>query len=124
MGRAPAVSSALLVSIAPSCARVMKSLLGADVAMGQPKWAESASWWVPALCWTAELCPNVAERLEWSVLRAFFKSQKSDIGRAPAASFFQILHNRISRKEITRTELGTKSLHPSYSLQPTAALAN
>jgi hypothetical protein len=98
----------------------MKSLLGADVAMGQPKWAESASWWVPALCWTAELCPNVAERLEWSVLRAFFKSQKSDIGRAPAASFY----NRISRKEITSTELGTKSLHTSYSLQPTAALAN
>jgi len=31
------------VSVAPSCACVIKSLLGADVAMGQPKWAESVS---------------------------------------------------------------------------------
>ena len=71
MGRAPAVASVLPVSIAPSCACVIKSLLGADVAMGQPKWAESASWWAAALFWTAERSPNVAERSEWGALRVF-----------------------------------------------------
>ena len=68
-------------AIAPSCACVIKSLLGADLAMGQPKWAESASWWAPALFWTAERSPNVAERSEWGALRVFSKSRGSDMGR-------------------------------------------
>ena len=56
------------------------------MAMGQPKWAESASWWAPALFWTAERSPDVAERPEWGALRVFSKSRGSDMGRAPAVA--------------------------------------
>ena len=54
--------------------------------MGQPKWAESASWWAHALFWTAERSPNVAERSEWGALRVFSKSRGSDMGRAHAVA--------------------------------------
>jgi len=40
------------------------------MAMGQPRRAESASWWVPALFWIDERSPGMAGNLTWGSLHA------------------------------------------------------